>query len=76
MNCVYPKMEEKIATRGIKKKVMASRLGISQRCFYNKLKGITPFTYQEVEDMQKIFFPDMTKEQIMYKEGECDKYAS
>lgn len=55
---------------------MASRLGISQRCFYNKLKGITPFTYQEVEDMQKIFFPDMTKEQIMYKEGECDKDAN
>lgn len=41
-----------------------------------QLKGITPFTYQEVEDMQKIFFPDMTKEQIMYKEGECDKDAS
>ena len=73
MNCVYPKMEEKIATRGTKKKVIASRLGISQRCFYNKLKGVTPFTYQEVEEMQKVFFPDMTKEQIMYKESEDER---
>ena len=24
----------------------------------------------------KDFFPDMTKEQIMYKEGECDKDAN
>lgn len=71
-----PENGRKNCNKRNKKKVMASRLGISQRCFYNKLKGITPFTYQEVEDMQKIFFPDMTKEQIMYKEGECDKDAS
>lgn len=68
MECVYPKMEEKIATRGIKKKTIAGRLGISERCLYNKLKGVTPFVWPEVEILQKDFFPDMTKEQIMCKE--------
>lgn len=65
MCCVYPEMEAKIATRGIKKKVIASRLGISERAFYNKMKGKTPFTYPEVQILQKEFFPDMTKEDLM-----------
>lgn len=65
MKCVYPKLEAKMATRGIKKKAIASKLGISERCFYNKLKGKTSFTYPEVEILQKDFFPDMTKEDLM-----------
>lgn len=77
MECVYPKMEEKIVTRGIKRKVIATRLGITERCFYNKLKGRTPFTWKEVEIMQEVFFPDMTKEQMMYRaQPEQDKDAS
>lgn len=67
MVCIYPKMESKIVTRGIKKKVIASRLGITERCLYNKMNGRTSFTWREVEILQKDFFPDMTKEQIMEK---------
>lgn len=73
MYCVYPKMEEKMATRGIKKKTMASRLGISERCLYNKMKGKTPFTWKEVEVLQKDFFPDMTKEEIMSRADNLEK---
>lgn len=70
MCCLYPKMEVKMTMRGIKKKTMASRLGISERCLYNKMKGKTPFTWIEVEILQKDFFPDMTKEEIMYRADE------
>ena len=73
MCCVYPKMEVKMAMRGIKKKTMASRLGISERCLYNKMKGKTAFTWKEVEILQKDFFPDMTKEEIMCKVDEIEK---
>ena len=41
MCCLYPKMEAKMVMRGIKKKTIASRLGISERCLYNKMKGKT-----------------------------------
>lgn len=75
MNCVYPKMEIKIVKRGIKKKTIASRLGISERCLYNKMKGKTPFTWSEVEILQKDFFPDMTKEEIMFKSNKLEKDA-
>ena len=75
MCCVYPKMEAKMAMRGIKKKTMASRLGISERCLYNKMKGKTPFTRKEVEVLQKDFFPDMTKEEIMYRDDNLEKEA-
>ena len=75
MCCVYPKMEAKMAMRGIKKKTMASRLGIQERCLYNKMKGKTPFTWKEVEILQKDFFPDMTKEEIMCKVDDLEKVA-
>lgn len=75
MCCVYPEKEAKIATRGIKKKTMASRLGISERCLYNKMKGKTPFTWKEVEVLQKDFFPDMTKEEIMHRVDDLEKVA-
>lgn len=65
MVCVYPEMEYMILKRGIKKKTIASRLGISERCLYNKLKGKAAFTWPEIEVLQKDFFPDMTKEDLL-----------
>lgn len=66
-------MEIKILIRGIKKKAIASRLGISERCLYNKMRGKTSFTWREVEILQEDFFPDMTKEEIMFKSDEFEK---
>lgn len=70
MYCIYPKMEAKIVTRGIKKKTIANSLGISERCLYNKLRGKTPFSWKEVEILQSIFFPDMDKEEIMNRDDD------
>ena len=74
MKKIYPLMEATIVMRGIRKSVIAARLGISERCLYNKLKGITPFTWKEVEILQKDFFPDMTKEEIMNKSAETNPF--
>ena len=70
MKCVYPEMESLIAVRGIKKKAIASKLGISERCLYNKMKGKVPFTWPEVEALQKGFFPDIGKDKLLTKSNQ------
>lgn len=58
MQVVYPTLIGEIAKRGIKKSVIAERLGISKRALYNKLYGIAPFTWPEVQEINQCFFPD------------------
>lgn len=70
-----PENGNKNSEKGDQKKTIASRLGISERCLYNKMKGKTPFTWSEVEILQEVFFPDMTKEEIMFKSNELEKDA-
>lgn len=64
MQAVYPTLIGEIAKRGIKKNVIAERLGISERAFYNKLHGIAEFTWPEVCTINKCFFPDMDKDDL------------
>lgn len=70
MRCVYPNTELAMLKNGITKKVMAAKLGISERCLDNKLNGKTAFTWKEVETLQKVFFADMSKEEIMRKKDD------
>lgn len=60
MSIVYPTLVGEIAKRGIKKSAIADRLGISEKALYNKLSGVTSFTWNEVQSINKVFFPDMT----------------
>lgn len=69
MNAAYPNLTGEIAKRGIKKRVMASALGISSRSLYNKLSGAVSFTWPETCAIQNIFFPDMDKDTLFAKDG-------
>lgn len=42
----------------------AKVLGVSYRTFYNKLNGITQFTWREVCVLRDTFFPDCTVDEI------------
>lgn len=64
----YPNLENLIKIRGIKRKVIAKRLNITEKSFINKMSGITAFTWDEVCTIQKIFFPDVDKDFMMEKE--------
>ena len=64
MKIKFPVLVGLIAARGIKKKSIATKLGISERSFYNKLTGIAPFTWEETGIIQTVFFPDKTKEEL------------
>lgn len=72
MKVVYKTLAGEIAKRGIKKKVIAARIGVSERSFYNKLNGDAPFTWEEVCKITKYFFPDMDKNILFSKENEDD----
>ncbi len=76
MKTAYKTLVGEIAKRGIKKKAIASRIGVSERAFYNKLNGIAPFTWEEVCEINKCFFPDMDKSVLFSKEeSEAEKNA-
>ena len=61
----FPNLESEIKKRRIKKVDIANALDISSQSMQNKLKGVTPFTWEEVVKMQEKFFPDMSKEYLM-----------
>ena len=67
MTCAYPLLEFEIKKRGIKIKAIYTALEISSRSFYNKRYGLVPFTWPEVEKIQKLFFPDISKDQLFSK---------
>lgn len=61
----YPELEGQIAARGILKSDIASALGCTGRSLSNKLKGRSSFTWEEVIQMNKTFFPDLSPELLM-----------
>ena len=61
----FPVLEGEIAKRGIKKKAIATRIGVSPRTFMYKLAGVSDFDWNEVCIMQSVFFPDMDKDTLM-----------
>lgn len=49
---------------------MAETLNITAKSLSNKLTGKSPFTWNEVSLLQKNFFPDLGKDEIMLTENE------
>lgn len=71
MNVPYPNLRGEIAKRGVKKSVVASALGISDRALRNKMDGITPFTWPEVCVINQRFFLDLGKD-FLFSLGETE----
>lgn len=59
MAAKFPVLNGEIANRGIAKTVIARALRVSYHSFYNKMEGISPFTFEEACTIQERFFPDM-----------------
>ena len=60
----YPNFEGELARRGIDDVDIATLLNITPRALRNKRNGIRPFTWPEVDTIQKTFFPDVTKDYL------------
>lgn len=63
----FPTLESKIAEHGYRKKEIAKELGVSERAFHGKCNGETDFKWSEVCTMQKTFFPEISKEELMQR---------
>lgn len=61
----YPVLVSEIARKGIRKSVMAKQLGMNSKTFYNKLNGVTEFSWPEIRLMRDTFFPDIKLEDLM-----------
>lgn len=59
----FPILEGEIARRGIKKKDIANKLGISERAFANKLNGKSDLWWSEVITIHNIF-PNISTERL------------
>lgn len=60
----YPNLEGELVRRGIADGEIATALNIAPRTLRNKRNGIRPFTWPEVDTIQKQFFPDLTKDYL------------
>lgn len=54
--------------RNIRQNQMAREIGVSQKSLFNKLRGITPFTWDEVSKIRETFFPDMFSDELFKKQ--------
>lgn len=64
-------LKDVIEKRGVRKTVIANRLGVSDRTLRSKLDGNSPFTWEQVGTIQREFFPDIEKEEL-FKTGNKD----
>ena len=62
---IYSELKKLIYIRGYKLEAIAKGLGISSKSLRNKIKGVSDFWWPEVCILQKEFFPDISKDEIM-----------
>ena len=67
--CYYPKLICEISKRGIKKRAIAAAAGITTQTLQNKLKGRSAFTWPEICIINRIFFPDMEKDELFARQN-------
>ena len=70
----YQVLSGLINDRGIKKSVIAKRLGISPKTLCGKLRGETGFVFDEAQIIREDFFPDVALERL-FSVGEADQPA-
>ena len=55
----YPTLKAEQARQGITNTQMAETMGVSEKSFRNKIRGITTFTLSEALSLRKAYFPNM-----------------
>ena len=67
MEIIYPKLAAELKSRKIKLKDVEALLGISAKSLYNKLRGATAFTWDEVSLIRNTWFADMSSDELFTK---------
>lgn len=61
---MYTLLNEAIRNRGIRKSVIARKIGVTTNTLNNKIYGVTDFSWSECCAIQKYFFPDIDKDTL------------
>lgn len=64
MDSVFPILEEQMHRKKIKRHELAKLLGCCNKSLFNKLRGITPFTWDEVSLIRNTYFPDISSDEL------------
>lgn len=64
MDIIYPILAAKLKENHIKLTRLAQLLCITEKSLYNKLRGITPFTWDEVCTVRAAWFPDVSSDDL------------
>lgn len=56
-----------LLTKGISTKSFAEFLGVSEKTAYNKLMGLTDFTYPEAEKVMELMLPEYNARYLFSK---------
>lgn len=60
----YPVLEYMMKEKGISRRNIADLLGVRYATVIDKLKGRSPFTYEEAEKVKTAFFAETTLEEL------------
>ena len=69
MKEVYPVLERGLRERRLCRREVARTLGISPRGLYNKLSGVTGFTWEEALALRRAYFPGAELTELFRKEA-------
>lgn len=65
---MYRELLGEMVKKGITRKFLAKQLGITPKTLFNKINGITDFSWNEVKKIRDIVAPNMKIEELFKKE--------
>ncbi|PRR77648.1 hypothetical protein CLLI_22120 [Clostridium liquoris] len=64
---MYRELLGEIVKKGLNRKKLAEKIGVSEKTLRNKLNGKTDFTWSEVKKIRDIVAPEYTLEKLFEK---------
>jgi len=61
---MYRELLGEMVKKGVSKKVLAEKIGVTEKTLFNKLNGKTDFTWSEVKTIRKIVSPEIPLEEL------------
>lgn len=69
----YPRLEEEIKRKGVKKTEIAQALGVDEVTIWHKTRGKRKFTVDQAIYIQKTWFPDVPIDVLFQHDSEIQK---
>lgn len=61
---MYRELLGEMVKKGVSRKILAEKMGITEKTLFNKLTGKTEFTWSEVKIIRNLVSPEKTLEEL------------